>query len=313
MRPNDDVAVIDWLAGLFPVVPRRGTRLAFMFTDLEGFTVHAALAGNGAALRLLRRHDALVLPALRAHDGRIVKRLGDGLMAVFDSPAAALRAAVAIQGAAARRRPAVRAGRLWALDFAESWPRRRAALGRRFPRVELRAAADPAGLVTRLERYFAGDIAALARIPVDLEGTPFQRRVWNALRQIPPGRTASYGELARAVGAPGAARAVGAANRSNPVAIVIPCHRVIGADGCLTGYAGGLGRKQWLLAHESARRSPSDRRAFSAMPPVEGAATHGPDDLQRFPHRRAARPLGEVAHRRLPAARAEAREGRGGR
>jgi len=107
MRPNDDVAVIDWLAGLFPVVPRRGTRLAFMFTDLEGFTVHAALAGNGAALRLLRRHDALVLPALRAHDGRIVKRLGDGLMAVFDSPAAALRAAVAIQGAAARRRPAV--------------------------------------------------------------------------------------------------------------------------------------------------------------------------------------------------------------
>jgi len=107
MRPNDDVAVIDWLAGLFPVVPRRGTRLAFMFTDLEGFTVHAALAGNGAALRLLRRHDALVLPALRAHDGRIIKRLGDGLMAVFDSPVAALRAAVAIQGAAARRRPAV--------------------------------------------------------------------------------------------------------------------------------------------------------------------------------------------------------------
>src|SRR5438046_1265288 len=103
MRPNDDVAVIDWLAGLFPVVPRRGTRLAFMFTDLEGFTVHAALAGNGAALRLLRRHDALVLPALRAHDGRIVKRLGDGRMAVFDSPAAALRAAVAIPGAAARR------------------------------------------------------------------------------------------------------------------------------------------------------------------------------------------------------------------
>ncbi len=208
---------------------------------------------------------------------------------------------------------AVHAGRLCALDFAENWPRRRAALERRFPRVELRAAADPAGLVTRLERYFAGDIAALARIPVDLEGTPFQRRVWNALRRIPPGRTASYGELARAVGAPGAARAVGAANRSNPVAIVIPCHRVIGADGCLTGYAGGLGRKQWLLAHESARRSPSDRRAFSAMPPAEGAATHGPDDLQRFPHRRAARPLGEVAHRRLPAARAEAREGRGGR
>jgi len=108
MRPNDELAVIDWLAGLFPLVPRRGTRLAFMFTDLEGFTAHAALQGNGAALRLLRRHDALVLPAIRTHDGRIVKRLGDGLMAVFGSPAAALRAAIAIQAAAARRRPTVK-------------------------------------------------------------------------------------------------------------------------------------------------------------------------------------------------------------
>ena len=99
MRPNDELAVIDWLAGLFPLVPRRGTRLAFMFTDLEGFTAHAALQGNGAALRLLRRHDALVLPAIRTHDG---------LMAVFGSPAAALRAAIAIQAAAARRRPTVK-------------------------------------------------------------------------------------------------------------------------------------------------------------------------------------------------------------
>ena len=82
MRPNDELAVIDWLAGLFPLIPRRGTRLAFMFTDLEGFTAHAAMQGNGAALRLLRRHDVLVLPAIRAHDGRIVKRLGDGRAAV---------------------------------------------------------------------------------------------------------------------------------------------------------------------------------------------------------------------------------------
>jgi len=146
---------------------------------------------------------------------------------------------------------AVRGGRLCALDFAENWPRRRAALERRFGRVELRAAADPAGLVTRLARYFAGDMQALAAIAVDPGGTPFQRRVWDALRRIPPGRTASYGELARDVGAAGAARAVGAANRTNPVAIVIPCHRVIGADGRLTGYAGGLGRKRWLLDHES--------------------------------------------------------------
>ena len=108
MRTSDDRAVIDWLIGLFPVVPRRGTRLAFMFTVLEGFTAHAAVRGNGAALRLLGRHDSVVLPAIRALGGRIVKRLGDGLMAVFPSPADALRAAVSIQAAAARRRPAVR-------------------------------------------------------------------------------------------------------------------------------------------------------------------------------------------------------------
>ncbi len=108
MRTNDGLAVIDWLIGLFPVVPRRGSRLAFMFTDLEGFTAHAAMKGNGAALRLLRRHDSLVLPAIRALDGRIVKRLGDGLMAVFASPADALRAAIAIQAAAGRRRPIVK-------------------------------------------------------------------------------------------------------------------------------------------------------------------------------------------------------------
>src|SRR5438094_8727606 len=105
MRANDELAVIDWLIGLFPVVPRRGSRLAFMFTDLEGFTAHAAMQGNGAALRLLRRHDSLVLPAIRALDGRIVKRLGDGLVAVFVPPARALRAAGRVPAAGARRRP----------------------------------------------------------------------------------------------------------------------------------------------------------------------------------------------------------------
>ena len=152
---------------------------------------------------------------------------------------------------------AVRAGRLCALDFADRWPRRRAALARRFGRCDMRAAADPAGVVARLARYFAGDVEALATIPVDPGGTPFQQKVWHALREIPAGRTASYGELARAIGAAGAARAVGAANRSNPVAIVIPCHRVIGADGCLTGYAGGLHRKRWLLDHEERRIAPA--------------------------------------------------------
>lgn len=145
-------------------------------------------------------------------------------------------------------------GRLCALDIAERWPRRRAALAARFGRVEFRRAADPAGAVRGLADYFAGDLDALARIPVDPWGTSFQREVWSALRRVPPGRTVSYGELARAIGAPAAARAVGAGNGANPVGIVIPCHRVVRADGGLGGYAWGVRRKQWLLAHEGARR-----------------------------------------------------------
>jgi methylated-DNA-[protein]-cysteine S-methyltransferase len=102
------------------------------------------------------------------------------------------------------------------------------------------------------ERYFAGAADALAALPVDPHGSEFQRRVWRALREIPLGATASYGEIARKVGSPAAARAVGDANRRNPIAIAIPCHRVIGGDGRLVGYAGGLERKRWLLAHEAA-------------------------------------------------------------
>jgi len=101
--------------------------------------------------------------------------------------------------------------------------------------------------------YFRGDIRTIDSLPVDPGGTPFQRRVWARLRRIPSGRTKSYGELAKALGIPGGARAVGLANGSNPVAIVIPCHRVIAADGTLGGYGGGLDRKRWLLAHEGAR------------------------------------------------------------
>jgi methylated-DNA-[protein]-cysteine S-methyltransferase len=102
------------------------------------------------------------------------------------------------------------------------------------------------------ERYFAGAADAFASLPVDPQGSEFQRRVWRALREIPLGATASYGEIARKVGSPAAARAVGDANRRNPIAIAIPCHRVIGGDGSLVGYAGGLERKRWLLAHEAA-------------------------------------------------------------
>ena len=101
-----------------------------------------------------------------------------------------------------------------------------------------------------LSRYFAGDCAAIDAVRVELNGTDFQKRVWRALRRIPGGSTISYAELARRSGEPTAVRAVGAANGANPVALVVPCHRVIGSDGTLTGYGGGLERKRWLLVHE---------------------------------------------------------------
>ena len=103
-----------------------------------------------------------------------------------------------------------------------------------------------------LGEYFAGSRRDFADLDLAPRGSRFQQRVWLALRKIPFGDTASYGEVARRIGSDGAARAVGAANHDNPLGIVVPCHRVIGADGRLTGYAGGLDRKRWLLAHEGA-------------------------------------------------------------
>jgi methylated-DNA-[protein]-cysteine S-methyltransferase len=102
-----------------------------------------------------------------------------------------------------------------------------------------------------LSAYFAGTTGDAAHIPLDLRGAPFELRVWAALREIPAGATSTYGAIARQLGAPGASRAVGAANGANPVGIIVPCHRVIGSTGTLTGYGGGLERKQWLLNHEA--------------------------------------------------------------
>ena len=113
----------------------------------------------------------------------------------------------------------------------------------------LLAASHP--LVRRLRAYFDGDIEALDDIVVEAEGTEFQRRVWQILRQVKPGAVISYGDLARRAGSPGAARAAGAACGSNPIAVVIPCHRAVGANGSLTGYGGGMERKRWLLRHEA--------------------------------------------------------------
>jgi methylated-DNA-[protein]-cysteine S-methyltransferase len=103
--------------------------------------------------------------------------------------------------------------------------------------------------VRQLEQYFAGNRRDFD-LPLRLNGTEFQQRVWHALTEIPYGETWSYGELAKRIGNPNASRAVGLANGRNPISILVPCHRVIGADGSLTGYGGGLPRKQWLLAHE---------------------------------------------------------------
>lgn len=147
----------------------------------------------------------------------------------------------------------IRRGVLVALDFEDCRERMQSLLDARYGAAELEPARDPRGFASRIRSYFDGALDALDAIPVETRGTPFQRRVWSALRAIPPGRTASYGELASRVGRPGAARAVGAANGRNPVALVQPCHRVIAADGSLSGYAGGVERKRWLLAHEGLR------------------------------------------------------------
>jgi methylated-DNA-[protein]-cysteine S-methyltransferase len=142
--------------------------------------------------------------------------------------------------------------RLCDLDFSTRWSQKKKRLEERFGQVEFEEVGDAAGVGKQLEAYLGGDLDALDAIEVDTGGTDFQRRVWKELRRIPVGTTISYGELARRVGNPKASRPVGAANGRNPVAIVVPCHRVIGADGTLTGYASGVERKRWLLAHEGA-------------------------------------------------------------
>ncbi len=109
---------------------------------------------------------------------------------------------------------------------------------------------DSGGLTSALTRYFAGEFLAIEELPVQTAGTSFQKKVWSELRLIPRGSTVSYGILAQRIGQPSAVRAVGLANGSNPVGIVVPCHRVIGSNGSLTGYGGGIERKRWLLEHE---------------------------------------------------------------
>ncbi len=142
-------------------------------------------------------------------------------------------------------------GRLRSLDFHDYEHRMRQLLRLHYGAFELTSAPAPDAVAMPLCAYFAGDRAALAAIAVETGGTPFQRSVWAALRRIAPGVTTTYGALAAMIGRPTAVRAVGLANGANPVSIVVPCHRVIGSDGALTGFGGGLHRKRWLLEHES--------------------------------------------------------------
>jgi len=142
-------------------------------------------------------------------------------------------------------------GTLRALEFADLADRMHRLLQTYYGSYTLEEGAAPEPLKQALSAYFKGDLDALADVEVAMAGTPFQREVWSALRAIPAGTTVSYGQLAANLGRKEASRAVGAANGANPIPIVVPCHRVIGANGSLTGFGGGLPRKRWLLDHES--------------------------------------------------------------
>jgi methylated-DNA-[protein]-cysteine S-methyltransferase len=164
-----------------------------------------------------------------------------------------------------------RAGRLRAVDW-QDYEARMDRLLRRYCAADYRLEPGRTAAGGALAAYFAGDLAAIDGLAVAAGGTPFQRRVWDALRRIPCGETVSYAGLARTIGRPTAIRAVGLANGANPVSIVVPCHRVIGTDGSLTGHGGGLARKRWLLAHEgAAARSRSSGDAMLNSPDVPAA------------------------------------------
>lgn len=143
-------------------------------------------------------------------------------------------------------------GRLRALDWDDHEARMHRLLRLHYGEggFALEDGAAPASLRSAIEAYFSGDLPAIEALSVATAGTEFQREVWAALRSIPAGETLSYGALAKKIARPAAVRAVGAANGSNPIGVVVPCHRVIGADASLTGYAGGVERKRWLLTHE---------------------------------------------------------------
>ena len=153
--------------------------------------------------------------------------------------------------------------RLRALNFDAFEDRMARALGLAYGRKNIAMVEGPVcqSVMRKLQAYLDGDITAIDDIPVETAGTQFQREVWAALRTIPGGKTETYGGIARTIHRPKAVRAVGAANGANPVAVVVPCHRVIGSNGLLTGYGGGLDRKRWLLKHEGIEINLEDDRS----------------------------------------------------
>ena len=130
---------------------------------------------------------------------------------------------------------------------------------------------NPGGLTAAISAYFNGALERIDDLPVAAAGTPFQQRVWKALRAIPCGTTLSYSELARRIGRPASVRAVGHANGANPVGVVVPCHRLVGKDGSLTGYGGGIFRKRWLIAHEAGAAPKRRSKARRPTSEVEGS------------------------------------------
>ena len=153
-------------------------------------------------------------------------------------------------------------GVLRALDWEDYATRMRELLRLQYGTVALQEAQAPGQMRKALSAYFEGDLDRLNAIEWRVAGTPFQQKVWHALPGIPAGTTMSYGAMAARLDTPRAMRAVGHANGSNPISVVLPCHRLIGADGTLVKYGGGLSRKRWLLEHEGVALKPDPARRF---------------------------------------------------
>ena len=160
-------------------------------------------------------------------------------------------------------------GVLHSLDFLKEGRSPVFSLERFYKAANLKNRKSPDDLRRSLEAYFSGDLLSLEKISIALPGTKFQRSVWEALCEIPAGTTCSYGDIASKLKNPGAMRAVGMANNANPIAIVVPCHRVIGASGAMVGYGSGIARKTWLLRHEGVDIVGANK-ASKAMDPRQG-------------------------------------------